>query len=119
MCHTFENYYDRPMPYGATYTIIIITQRPSNPFFWTKFQKFPLDDLFWQSLSGAPVTTMKTKCNQYSFELSKMCVLAGFMKYYKKDNKICSATNCSGDNILVYSSAFKNYNLEKFSVNWD
>ena len=61
----------------------------------------------------------ETKCNQYSFELSKMCVRTGFMKYYKKDNKICSATNCSGDNILVYSSAFKNYNLENFSVNWD
>ena len=90
-----------------------------EPLFWTKFQKFPLDDLFWQSLSGAPVTTMKTKCNQYSFELSKMCVLTGFIKYYKKDNKICSATNCSGDNILVYSSAFKNYSLEKLSVNWN
>ena len=43
MCHTFENYYDRHMPYGATY---IITQRPSNPFLWTKFQKFLLTICF-------------------------------------------------------------------------
>ena len=72
------------MPYGATYTIIIITQRPSNPFFWTKFQKFPLDDLFWQSLSGAPVTTMKLNVINTLLSLAKCVFLQALRSIIKK-----------------------------------